>query len=238
MARRFDAVDDMVEFGIAPFSGYTFGAFTVAVFIKRASTSDNPYWWFLSNSAGGTARMQFLGDNGGGLQIVPASGGISFASSVNTTNFWILAVTCAGTGSPVRFHLNSTGTWTHANRSGGALTWVATPTIGGTDRMFVGSAAAWGGIVNSDVVCAAVKMGDSSDGTVETLSRTLFSSWVSYGFDWLVGFETNATQTNRANPGTGDEIARTGGSTVSDPAGWDWTTTVASTFVPKIAIIG
>jgi hypothetical protein len=80
--------------------------------------------------------------------------------------------------------------------------------------------------LSGDVVCAGIKKADSTDLQVETLSRTLFSAWKAFGFDWLIGFDTSLQSAgvlqDQASPGTGDEISKTGTSVVSDPPGWLW----------------
>jgi hypothetical protein len=77
--------------------------------------------------------------------------------------------------------------------------------------------------MNGDMVCAGVKKSDSTDLAVETLSRTSFTAWTGFGFEWLAGFQAAGSPVvNRSNPGTGDETARTSVSLVSDPPGWVW----------------
>ena len=55
------------------------------------------------------------------------------------------------------------------------------------------------------------------------LSPTDFSTWIAFGFDWLVGFEAAGTIVDRVTPGSGDETSRSGVSLVADPPGWSWT---------------
>jgi uncharacterized membrane protein len=96
--------------------------------------------------------------------------------------------------------------------------------IGATDLLFVSAPGPWGGeYMNGDMVCAGVKKSDSTDLAVETLSRTSFTAWTGFGFEWLAGFEAAGSPVvNRSNPGSGDETARTSVSLVSDPPGWVW----------------
>lgn len=206
-----------MEFAIAPLSGYALGGpRTWAAFFKRSALStddiivdvttaalaDRAMMWA---SAGNTANY-FQGSNA------------NSAISVSSTSIWYLLVVTAPVSSIARFHLHDGTSWTHSTpATGGAGVF----TVAGTDRLWIapGSTGPFGG----DIVCVGFKKSDSTDLQVETLSRTLFSAWASFGFDWLIGYETAATQTNRTTPGSGDEIARSGTSLVADPPSWSWT---------------
>lgn len=226
MAYRFTgASSSRVQFAVGPFNGYTFGAFTVAAYVKRASTTDFPSFVFFSNAAGGTNKFEFNAQGGStGLKVSLTGEVHNYGISADTTNWWLVAATCAGTGQPVRFHVHNGTSWVHGNQSGGVAT-LGTAAIGATDLLFVSAPGPWGGeYMNGDIVCAGVKKSDSTDLTVETLSRTVFSSWSGFGFEWLAGFETASSPiVNRTTPGTGDETARTSVSLVADPPGWVWT---------------
>jgi hypothetical protein len=225
MAYRFTSgSSSRVQFGIGPFNGYTFGAFTIAAFFKRASTTDFESFVFFSNAAGGSNKLRLHGQpSSNGLKIDFGAEVHNYAVAADTTNWWLAVATCAGTGQPVRFHLHNGTSWVHGSQSSGAAT-LGTSAIGATDTLYVSAPLGWGGdYMNGDVVCAGVKKADSTDLAVETLSRTAFTAWTGFGFDWLAGFEAAGSPiVNRSNPGSGDETARTSVSLVSDPPSWLW----------------
>jgi hypothetical protein len=225
VAYRFTgASSSRVQFGIGPFNGYTFGAFTIAAFFKRASTADNPAFVFFSNAAGGSNKLELMAlSSGGGLRVGLAPLEYhGYAVFADTANWWLLVATCAGAGQPVRFHLHDGTSWMHGAQSNGTSPSFGGVAIGATDTLFVSAPLAWGGeYMNGDMVCAGVKKADSTDLQVEALSRTLFSAWTGFGFDWLAEFSAAGSPIiNRANPGSGDEVARTAVSLVADPPGW------------------
>src|SRR4051812_19413437 len=109
MAYRFTgASSSRVQFAIGPFNGYTFGAFTIAAFFKRASTSDFPTFVFFSNAAGGSNKIQLTAQSGStGLKLALAPTEThTYSIAADTTNWWLVVATCAGTGQPVRFHFH------------------------------------------------------------------------------------------------------------------------------------
>src|SRR5947199_3974486 len=137
MAYHFTgASSSRVQFAPGPFNGYTFGAFTIAAFVKRASTSDLPSFVFFSNAAGGSNKLQFAaraGSNGLIVALAPSETH-TYAVSADTTNWWLVVATCAGTGQPVRFHFHNGTGWTHVNQGGGAAT-LSGVAIGATDLL-------------------------------------------------------------------------------------------------------
>ena len=94
--------------------------------------------------------------------------------------------------------------------------------------------------IAGDVVCTGIKKANSSDAAIETLSRTAWSAWVAFGFDWLIGFDSSLESAgilqDQGAAGTGDETSISGTSAVADPAGWSWSAVAPSTFVPQIVI--
>src|SRR5262245_1845674 len=230
MAYNFNGSNSVVEFGLGVFSGYTVGPYTAAVLFKPAVSSGSRHLIMFSNAASSNWSIDFRTAAGPpGFHAATASTGSTTAS---TGTWWILAGTRAnGTVTP-RFHLFNGTTWTHEN--GGAT--LANATIGATDRLAVGAFPNLSQPNTGDMVCAGLKKADTADLAVEALTQTAFSSWYGFGFDGLVGFETISTQQNRMSPGSGDEVSRSGITLVSNPAGWSWSTTPASTFVPQIVI--
>lgn len=232
MAYRFTGSGSSnVRFGIGPFGSYTFGAFTMAALYKAASHTDQHDLIFVSTSALNAERIAVAnGTGGGGTSKMEWANGASSTtgpSAAGTTSWYLIVATCPGAGSTIRFHVFDGTSWTHVNQSGGST--FSSTALAGTDKIFVSAPSGWGGnYINGDVVCVGIKKADSSDSAVITLNETAFSSWASFGFDWLIGFENSSTLVNRASPGSGDEDARAGVSVVSDPAGWSWT--VSSTY--------
>jgi PKD repeat protein len=224
MAYRFTGSStSLVEFALGPFSGYTFGAFTAAVLLKRNGTGYMAPI-FLSNAAGGSAKVELRIDSPANSQHW-YPGGCGGTEAMNTTTTWyLLAVTGTGSGSPPRWHLYDGVSWAHQaspNNSGSAAIVVG-------DRLFGSPPVAWGGeYVDADVVCIGMKKANTSDAGVQALSYTDFTTWTAFGFDWLIGYETSSALVNRASPGSGNEISRSGVSVVSDPPGWIWAPAVA-----------
>lgn len=226
MAYRFNGTTDIVEFAIAPFSGYTFGALTWAALVKRntvGGAQNQNMIAFTDSGNNSQLRWRFTAAN---AQDISGAGANAFDGSFASTSlYYIVAVTSAGiTASAIRFHSHNETSWTHTDTSalGGSVA------IAGTDRLKIGtrSISDW---FNGDIVCMGIKKGDSTDAAIQTLSRTAFGAWRSFGFDWLVGFDTSLKSggllQDQASPGTGDQIAITGTSLVSDPPGWAWAAT-------------
>ncbi len=235
MAYRFNGSTDKIEFAIAPFSGYTFGADTFAALLKRGATGVSGAIVAFCDSGNGARHIfSFSGDN---LE-QGSGGGADFSSQTpNSTSPWYLvAATWAGSG-VTRFHVHDGSSWSHANR-GSTSGAIIGRTVVGTDRIQFANRA---GSLNADVVCAGVKKADSNDAAIETLNPLYFQTWRNFGFDWLIGFDSSLVSggllQDQASPGTGDELSRTGTSAVSDPAGWAWTGLPAATFVPQTIVI-
>jgi uncharacterized membrane protein len=229
VAYRFDGSDDNVEFASAPFTGYLFGAVTMAVFLKRNSISTNDMLLYFSN-AGGSDRTNLRLKSSNVLSLERIGGGPadSTATVTDTTKWYLLVATVAAGTSTPRFHIHDGTSWTHQNGSNTIGDTTAGAMVG-TDKLFFSqpySSIAAG----ADLVCAGIKKADSTDGQVETLSRTAFQSWRSFGFDWLIGFDSSLESAgilqDQATPGTGDEVAITGTTAVSDPPGWAWVSTI------------
>lgn len=217
MAYRFTtAGQSRVQFGIGALSGYTFGPLTFAVFVKRANTTNYHALLGIWNNAGSTVKDELRANSGasGGdtIQTNPTTG-TDYARTWNTSVWTLLVVTVSNAGVP-RFHFNESGTWTHAARTGGATT-AASSVIAVDDGLFVGAPGPWGGeYPDADIVCAGIKKSDTADLAIEALSRTDFTTWQSFGFDWLVGFDAISTRPA--------EIARNSVTLVADPPGWAW----------------
>jgi hypothetical protein len=229
MAYRFNGSSDYVEFAISPFIGYTFGACTMAALIKRNSLLTTQLIHAIADSTLATGRsdLRFMStDNTPRMSFTSSIPGLGVALS-STSLWYLLVATYSGSGSgggtQPRFHLHDGTSWSHGGS--GAGTPFTPPTIGGTDRHRVGVRSA-SSFFSGDIVCIGIKKSDSADATVETLTPTAFSTWLTFGFDWLVGFDTSLQSggvlQNQAAPGTGDQTAISGTSVVSDPPGWSW----------------
>lgn len=223
-----------IEFSGAPIIGYTFGPLTWAIFFKAAETFSREYF-----SIRGAGDRAYLYNSSTDLSFATAAGANASAGPtgvLDTSSWMLLVVTCAGTGSTPRFHVHKGTSWAHTNASG--VTGASAIVAGDTIRLATRNPAS--STMSLDIVCAGIKKADSADLTVETLSRTLFSAWQAFGFDWLVGLDTSLTSggviQDQASPGTGDEVAKVSTSVVSDPPSWAWTGGAAPTFVPQIVI--
>jgi hypothetical protein len=237
MAYRFNGSSNYVQFASSPFVG-TVSALTIAAFFKRGSTADAYKIAFVNSALSQHLVGSSIESNGPYLRSGAGGNAANFNQSLSSTSLWyLLVLTWAGGAAAPRSHLHNGTSWSHINPlSGGA----GNTTIGGTDRLYVGGPPAWGVSFNGDMVCAGIKKADSADLQVETLSRTAFSAWTAFGFDWLIGFDTSLQSAgvlqDQATPGTGDQIAISGTSVVSDPPGWSWGA-AAPAFVPQITIV-
>jgi len=236
MSYGFNGTSDQVEFGRGPINGAALGPYTFAVLLKRNSVGVTKQIGGVFDSAI-TSRLGWGFSSANVLRALSPLGASNGQTLSSTSLWYLIAVTCAaGTATP-RFHVHDGTSWNHAagSANSGAIT------VAGTDRVFIGTGGSAGPWFPGDIVCTGIKKADSADLTVETLSRTLFSAWVAFGFDWLIGFDSSLESAgilqDQASPGTGDEIGISGTTVVSDPPGWSWATTVPSTFVPRIAII-
>lgn len=233
IAYTFDGVDDRVEFALGPFSGgYSAGPITMAVFYKPANTFSRPVLAF--TTSGNSERLQIDSDGAAHPRFMSDSGNnvATAAVAFNTTGWWLIVATWAGSGNP-RWHIHNGTSWNHASFADAATT-----AITSTDKLKVGTRNPLANCFAGDVVCVGIKKADSADATVETLSRTAWSAWTGYGFDWLIGFdssqEVGGILQDQGSAGTGDETSIVGTSQVSDPAGWSWAGAVA---VPKSGLL-
>jgi hypothetical protein len=222
MAYRFASPpDDWVQFAATPLVG-SLDAVTVAAFLLRSSigssdtivsfnssalalrgdlrlASDNkPYWFDGSNFPNGTQLVN------------------------STSTYYLVAFTKpAGSATP-RFHVHNGTSWSHVAGSSVAAAF----TIVSGDKLRVAINDTTSNPLGGDIVCVGVKKADSADLTIENLSRTAFSAWQSFGFDWLIGFDSSFVSggvlQDQGAAGTGDETVRSGTTLVSDPAGWAW----------------
>jgi hypothetical protein len=227
MAYRFNGSSDYVEFAIAPLSGAPVGPLTFAYLMKRSATSLTRTVARLTN-ASLTSRWEWNIHSSGVLRTTDEAGTPANGTKVlNSTSLWyMVAVTMpAGATAIPRNHIHDETSWTH-EAGGGTLTRIASIAAG--DRLRVAQSTA---LFAGDIVCVGIKKADSTDLQIEALSRTLFSAWTSFGFDWLIGFDTSLQSAgvlqDQASLGTGDQIAISGTSVVSDPPGWAWVPTVA-----------
>jgi hypothetical protein len=218
MAYRFNGSSDKILFAAAPIIGYTSGPLTVAVYLKRTvlATNDDLVGVF---SSGGSARCALYVSSGNRVKFDQNLGG-SNAQTLSSTSIWYLVAATVNSSNVARDHVHDGTSWSHA--SGGTL---GAGSFSSGDQIGV-SHGGYAGLLAGDVVCAGIKKADSADVTIETLSRTDFSVWRSFGFDWLVGFDTSLQSAgvlqDQASPGTGDEVSKVGTSVVSDPPGWVW----------------
>jgi len=222
MAYRFtSATGARVKFAISPLQGYTFGAGTFAAFLKRSATGLGVAQAFipLTDSSNGNKVLFYFG-NDDTIRVL-CSSNVTDGTVNDTTNWLLLAVSFPASGT-ARFHIHNGTSWAHTNASSvGSIA-----VIGATDKLLVGCKDDLSLGFDGDIVCAGIKKANSTDGQIETLTRTAFQSWRDFGFDWLIGFDSSQESAgilqDQASPGTGDEIAITSTSAVSDPAGWAW----------------
>ena len=237
MAYRFDGSDDRVEFAITPLTGAvcgTSGAATIACFINRTTLSTFDWLVSFTDSGGSSDRVALYATNADILRLFVGSN--NDGPSVSSSSIWyLIAVTCHNDGE-IRFHVHNGTSWSHSN------TFTAnTYTVAGTDRVAFGAKPDGSNPFVGDAVCVGIKKSASSDGTIETLSRTAWSAWTGFGFDWLIGFdsslEAGGILQDQGTAGTGDEIAITGTSAVADPGGWSWGAPAGPAFVPQVIVV-
>lgn len=225
MAYRFTPTSNYVRFAPAPFTGYTFGAVTMACLVKRSSSGGSVFDILVGiiDAALNFWRTELtvIADQlNMGANVTSAQ---PTAAVTGTTAWYTCVCTWSGSGAP-RLHVHNGSSWVHEN---GANSITATAAVGGTDIFTVSNTFGGTNSLGGDVVCAGIKKASSSDVTVETLTQTAFQSWRNFGFDWLVGFDTSLQAAgllqDQASPGTGNETSKVGTSVVSDPPGWSWT---------------
>lgn len=234
MAYRIATNADNVEFDKTPFNGYTLGGFTAAALLKRNTLSTLQRALFVSDLSFPYFALGFDTSNNGLLSGRAGSTRTVTGGSPNSTTPWYLLCFSGNGAATPRCHLHDGTSWTHSN---GSTTFGAVA-FGSTHRVWLSPPSGWGGeYLKADVVCMGFKKTDSVDLTVETLTPTSFSSWQAFGFDWLIGFDAAGTRINQGGGSGGGEIARTGTSLVSDPAGWSWAP-AAAPFTPQITIVG
>lgn len=241
MAYHFNGSSDYVQFAISPFNGATLGNVTIAVLYKVSGGSPSLATPVGFGTASSTDIIVLLYTGGSVLRVVRSGAASDGPGTLTSTSIWYLAVvSCpSGSGTPPRFHSHDGTSWTHSNGSGSIG---SDATIGATDKLFVGTRGAGGLFFQGDIVCAGIKKANATDLQVETLSRTAFSAWAAFGFDWLIGFDTSLQSAgvlqDQASPGTGDQNAISGTSVVADPPGWSWTVAPpAAPFVPQVIVI-
>jgi hypothetical protein len=222
MAYRFNGSSDVVNFSGAALVGKTFGAGTFAALIKRSSTgaASNAPWGICDASNNNPMYWRFTASNilqfGGTGGFPTENTGFGWSS----TTLWYLVVVTKPTGTAIpRFHVHDGTSWQHLVGNTTIPNYAA---VASGAKLSVGQNVNVGNFFPGDIVCVGIKNADSTDLQIETLSRTLFSAWTGFGFDWLAGFEASGTIVNRTTPGTGDETSRSGTSLVSDPPGWTW----------------
>src|SRR4029077_8174102 len=189
MAYRFNGSGDRVEFALGPFNGHTFGAWTMAIFYKRADTFSGRVLGGFTTSA--DQERFFIDYVSGALRLNSDSGNLTATSSQtpNNTSLWYLSVvTWAGGAGTARFHVHDGTSWVHADAAAGSA---ANTAITATDKLKVATRNPLANTTAMDVVCVGIKMADCTDGQVQTLTRTAFADWRAFGFDWLIGFDTS-----------------------------------------------
>ena len=214
MAYRFNGSSDYVRFAPTPLNAYVIGPVTMAALFKRSNVSGDDYAIALTDS-GVTGWRAVLDPQTNVLAMtVNLTSRGAFSTLGDTTKWFLGAATWGGTGgTTARMHVHDGTSWAHADT---ALN-MASPfgTVAGTDIFTVGGITLGGAqCFAGDIVCAGIKKASSSDLTVETLSPTSFPSWLSFGFDWLIGFDGSGTRNDLASPGTGGEVSRSGTSLV------------------------
>jgi PKD repeat protein len=231
MAYRFNGTSDFVRFAIAPLTG-TMGPLTAAVLFKyNGLTGDDLTFTCMRDSGFSRIVLHYLDSNSPPRPSLQAGGKslLTTGPTITTTPWYLFVVTRPGGTTLPRFHVHDGTSWTHSAANVSSVTGnVAGFTTG--DFLEVGTQGG-GQFWKGDIVCVGIKKADTAtDAAVEALTPSAFASWRSFGFDWLVGFDsslvTGGVLQDQASPGTGDETSRSGTSLVSDPAGWAWTSTV------------
>jgi hypothetical protein len=225
MAYRFVRTsNESVEFAITPFSGYTFGAFTWAMFYRPAEHFGRSFFAITNDTYSTRVCVQNSGTTVDDLRFISNNSANFSATPVvipSVTTWYLIVFTWSGSGAP-RYHVYDGTSWVHGNTDAAA---VATA-ITGTDRLRIGGHSPVS-TFSADVVCAGIKMANSTDLQVESLTATAFQSWRNFNFDWLIGFDSSLESAgilqDQGTVGTGDEIAISGTTQVSDPPGWSWT---------------
>jgi PKD repeat protein len=222
MSYRFNGTSDYVEFALGPLASYTLGPVTMAAFVRNNSDPTGDHALMAFTNSGLTIKFLYR-FTGGELQLNnPAVGASGTALTLTSTSlFYLAVVSWAGGAALPRFHVHNGTSWTHVNGVGT----LGNYTLTAGDRFRVGAWSA--NFLPGDLVCAGIKKGDSTDLQVQALTRTAFSDWRAFGFDWLVGFDPSLVSggllQDQGAAGTGDELSRSGTSLVSDPSGWAWT---------------
>jgi hypothetical protein len=223
MAFSFDGVDDRVEFAVAPLSGYTAGPWTAAMLFKLSTLATGDYGPMIMDSGLSNFRLALAVQGDKTIRLERNGVGSGNTSIlVDSTKWYLAAVTWTGATSAPRVHLHDGTAWAHGNAPS---TLSSDYTILGTDKILFGSPYS-GSAFSGTAVCAGLKKANSSDAAIEALSPTSFQTWRTFAFDWLVGFDSSLISgglvQDQATPGTGDEVTRTGTSAVADPPGWAW----------------
>lgn len=247
MSYRFDGTDDDVRFSPGSFVGYAAGPITCAALINRNGTGawgGVLTWTDVAGAASGvvgadliefsnTDLLSFWNGQVGGQDI----SGSTATAITDTTNWMIVAVSWGGASTAPRYHWKiGAGAWVHESIADS--TGASSAAMAAADRWIVGTDPTGGDDLNADVTCTGAIKSALSDAAIEALDMTTFASWQSVFTDWLIGFETSATQTDRTGGG-GDEVSRAGTSLVSDPAGWTWAAEVTiEAFVNRVPVVG
>jgi len=213
VAYRFAGTSDYVEFAMTPLLG-SLDATTVAVLFRSGSfTNSHGLVSFNTSALGQRGDLRTFTDS------TPrwfdgASVPTSSLTMPGTTAWYVVVFTkVAGSGAACRFHTFNGTTWAHG---AGSSTAAPIALVSG-DRLRVGIADTNFIAMDGDIAWAGVKKADSTDLAVEALGLYDFTAWSSFGFNWLARFNASSTRTNLANPGSGDEIARSGTTLVADP---------------------
>lgn len=232
MAYRLDGTDPFFRCSIGALNGYSMhgsAALSYAALVKRRAASAWHGIYVVDN--GSTTNysfaMEFDPSNQLAADLTTANPFSSVATFNDTTNWMIVGLTMAGSGSSGstavtwRYKIGA-GAWSsEADTSPGSNTTAA----GSGYRHLIGNEAGLGDDANFDVVCAGAIQSNLSQASFESLTMTDIASWdaVFTGAGaWLVGFDAISSRTDRTGNG-GNEVSRSSGITlVSDPAGWSW----------------
>jgi len=147
-------------------------------------------------------------------------------AALNATNWYLVVITRPAGSNAARIHIHDGTSWSHAAGTGNSFDGAID--VADIIRVGASTASTPSTFLSADVVCTGIKRANSSDATVITLSPTAWASWLAFGFDWLIGFDSSFVSggllQDQGTPGTGDETSRSGTSLVSDPAGWSFAT--------------
>jgi hypothetical protein len=229
MSYRLNGTDPFWRASIGAFNGYAFrnSALSGATLFKRLSTGS---WHGLhaidNGSTGNYSYMyEFNPSDQIAADMTTANPFSSTATFADSTNWIIMGFTWTGgtsAGNWVWRYKIGAGAWSSENETNPGSN---ATTAGSGYRHLIGNEAGLLDDTNTDFCCVGLIKSNLSQASFESLNMTAFTSWQSVftgAGAALWGFETIASQTDRAGNGA-NESSRSGGITlVSDPPGWSW----------------